>query len=190
MPGIAVIGMQWGDEGKGKVIDLLADRSSHIVRAQGGNNAGHTIVAGGIESEDLDTIGINGRAALEVREEDGFEVSADDMVSLGAGTFSSPGAGMEKVHYRAVRVDHRAGGEPKGDAHPLEEVGDFQFQELSEAISWCRCGMIEDCKTEIGLCRLADYLGFHTNLGMWRYQLPLDLQRGVQPLGLQQYVAE
>lgn len=49
MPGIAVIGMQWGDEGKGKVIDLLADRASHILRAQGGNNAGHTIVAHGIE---------------------------------------------------------------------------------------------------------------------------------------------
>ncbi len=45
MPSIAVIGMQWGDEGKGKVIDLLSERAQHIVRAQGGNNAGHTIVA-------------------------------------------------------------------------------------------------------------------------------------------------
>ncbi len=41
---IAVVGMQWGDEGKGKVIDLLAENAEHIVRAQGGNNAGHTIV--------------------------------------------------------------------------------------------------------------------------------------------------
>lgn len=41
---IAVIGMQWGDEGKGKVIDLLAEDAKHIARAQGGNNAGHTIV--------------------------------------------------------------------------------------------------------------------------------------------------
>ena len=46
---IAVVGMQWGDEGKGKVIDLLAERAEHIVRAQGGNNAGHTIVAKGKE---------------------------------------------------------------------------------------------------------------------------------------------
>ena len=45
MSGIAVIGMQWGDEGKGKVIDLLSSKARHIVRAQGGNNAGHTIVA-------------------------------------------------------------------------------------------------------------------------------------------------
>jgi len=42
---IAVIGMQWGDEGKGKVIDLLSENAHHIARAQGGNNAGHTIVA-------------------------------------------------------------------------------------------------------------------------------------------------
>lgn len=41
---IAVVGMQWGDEGKGKVIDLLAENAEHIVRAQGGNNAGHTLV--------------------------------------------------------------------------------------------------------------------------------------------------
>lgn len=46
---IAVIGLQWGDEGKGKVIDLLSARAQHIARAQGGNNAGHTIVAGGKE---------------------------------------------------------------------------------------------------------------------------------------------
>ncbi len=49
MPSIAVIGMQWGDEGKGKVIDLLSERALHIARAQGGNNAGHTIVAKGQE---------------------------------------------------------------------------------------------------------------------------------------------
>lgn len=46
---IAVIGMQWGDEGKGKVIDLLSENAQHIARAQGGNNAGHTIVAHGKE---------------------------------------------------------------------------------------------------------------------------------------------
>ena len=46
---IAVIGMQWGDEGKGKVIDLLSESAQHIARAQGGNNAGHTIVASGKE---------------------------------------------------------------------------------------------------------------------------------------------
>ncbi len=46
---VAVVGMQWGDEGKGKVIDLLSENAHHIARAQGGNNAGHTIVANGKE---------------------------------------------------------------------------------------------------------------------------------------------
>jgi adenylosuccinate synthase len=45
----AVVGMQWGDEGKGKVIDLLSEKAPHIARAQGGNNAGHTIVVKGQE---------------------------------------------------------------------------------------------------------------------------------------------
>ncbi len=47
MPATVVIGAQWGDEGKGKVVDLLAERSDVVVRFQGGNNAGHTIVADG-----------------------------------------------------------------------------------------------------------------------------------------------
>ena len=47
MPGIALVGLQWGDEGKGKVTDLLARDTAVVVRYQGGNNAGHTIVVGG-----------------------------------------------------------------------------------------------------------------------------------------------
>ena len=47
MPATVVIGAQWGDEGKGKVVDLLAQRSDVVARFQGGNNAGHTIVADG-----------------------------------------------------------------------------------------------------------------------------------------------
>src|SRR5437773_8488078 len=44
MPVIAVIGCQWGDEGKGKVVDLLAEKANVVVRCNGGTNAGHTIV--------------------------------------------------------------------------------------------------------------------------------------------------
>src|SRR5436309_2357732 len=47
MPGLVLVGAQWGDEGKGKVTDLLAERADVVVRFQGGNNAGHTIVRGG-----------------------------------------------------------------------------------------------------------------------------------------------
>jgi adenylosuccinate synthase len=47
MPGLVIVGAQWGDEGKGKIVDLLADDADVIVRFQGGNNAGHTIVRQG-----------------------------------------------------------------------------------------------------------------------------------------------
>ena len=46
MGNVAVIGAQWGDEGKGKVVDWLASRADVVVRFQGGHNAGHTLVVG------------------------------------------------------------------------------------------------------------------------------------------------
>src|SRR5829696_8326741 len=47
MPGLVIVGAQWGDEGKGKVVDLLAEQADLVIRFQGGNNAGHTIVREG-----------------------------------------------------------------------------------------------------------------------------------------------
>src|SRR3989339_296716 len=47
MPGIAIIGSQFGDEGKGKVTDFYADKADIVARYQGGNNAGHTVVVNG-----------------------------------------------------------------------------------------------------------------------------------------------
>src|SRR2546423_87750 len=47
MPGTVIVGAQWGDEGKGKITDLLAEQADAVVRFQGGNNAGHTIVRDG-----------------------------------------------------------------------------------------------------------------------------------------------
>lgn len=47
MPGIAIIGAQWGDEGKGKIVDFLAPEAKFVARYQGGANAGHTVNAGG-----------------------------------------------------------------------------------------------------------------------------------------------
>ena len=47
MPGVVIVGAQWGDEGKGKVVDLLAEQADLVIRFQGGNNAGHTIVRDG-----------------------------------------------------------------------------------------------------------------------------------------------
>ena len=47
MPATVIVGAQWGDEGKGKIVDLLAQHSDLVCRYQGGPNAGHTIIADG-----------------------------------------------------------------------------------------------------------------------------------------------
>ncbi|RYF11550.1 MAG: adenylosuccinate synthase, partial [Deltaproteobacteria bacterium] len=47
MPAVIIVGAQWGDEGKGKITDYLAQHADAVVRYQGGNNAGHTIVVDG-----------------------------------------------------------------------------------------------------------------------------------------------
>jgi ADP-ribose pyrophosphatase len=144
----------------------------------------YEIVAGGIEYGDFQGLGIDGRAAREVREEAGFQVSAEEAVALGEATVSSPAYGMEKIHYRAMRVDPEQCHQPQGDGHPLEEVGDFQFHELAKAVAWCRSGVIQDSKTEIGLLRLASYLGYLPELGIWRHELPPELERRFYRLGL------
>ncbi|MEM5769496.1 MAG: adenylosuccinate synthetase, partial [Bacillota bacterium] len=46
MASVVVLGTQWGDEGKGKIVDFLAEQADVVVRYQGGNNAGHTVVVG------------------------------------------------------------------------------------------------------------------------------------------------
>ncbi len=49
MPSLVVVGAQWGDEGKGKVVDVLATQADFVVRAQGGHNAGHTVIIEDVE---------------------------------------------------------------------------------------------------------------------------------------------
>ncbi|MEY4327066.1 MAG: Adenylosuccinate synthetase, partial [Verrucomicrobiota bacterium] len=46
MANVILVGAQWGDEGKGKIIDVLTEQSEVVVRTQGGNNAGHTVFVG------------------------------------------------------------------------------------------------------------------------------------------------
>lgn len=50
MAGYVVVGTQWGDEGKGKIVDVLANKMDYVVRFQGGNNAGHTVIVNGQKS--------------------------------------------------------------------------------------------------------------------------------------------
>ena len=59
---VILVGAQWGDEGKGKIIDLLAQKSDYIVRYQGGNNAGHTVCF-----DDEKKVDIGVRVAVEER---------------------------------------------------------------------------------------------------------------------------
>jgi adenylosuccinate synthase len=47
---VVVIGTQWGDEGKGKVVDILTEQAAAVVRFQGGHNAGHTLVIDGVKT--------------------------------------------------------------------------------------------------------------------------------------------
>jgi adenylosuccinate synthase len=49
MPNTIIIGAQWGDEGKGKIVDFLTESADVVVRPQGGNNAGHTVISGGVK---------------------------------------------------------------------------------------------------------------------------------------------
>ncbi len=49
MPGVIVVGLQWGDEGKGKIVDFLASKSDMVVRFNGGSNAGHSVVVEGVK---------------------------------------------------------------------------------------------------------------------------------------------
>src|ERR1700723_1698229 len=49
MANVVVVGVQWGDEGKGKIVDWLSSRADVVVRFQGGHNAGHTLVIGNQE---------------------------------------------------------------------------------------------------------------------------------------------
>jgi adenylosuccinate synthase len=48
MANVVVVGSQWGDEGKGKIVDWLSSRADVVVRFQGGHNAGHTLVINGV----------------------------------------------------------------------------------------------------------------------------------------------
>jgi len=116
------------------------------------------VVAGRLEPGDEGEGGISRRAAIEAREEAGFEVNAADAVVLGGGLFSSPGQTPEKVYFRAFEIDPAHQQAALGDGSPMETTHDITFVEVHDAIRRCVAGEIEDPKAEIGFRRLADYL--------------------------------
>ena len=63
MGGVVICGTQWGDEGKGMAVDLLAEGADLIVRYQGGNNAGHTVIVDGEQQHPVAS-SLKGRASF------------------------------------------------------------------------------------------------------------------------------
>ena len=93
---VVVVGTQWGDEGKGKIVDLLTDRAHAVVRFQGGHNAGHTLV-------------INGRKTVLHLIPSGI-LRANVMCLIGNGVVLSPAAlfeEMDELTGNGVDVAHR-----------------------------------------------------------------------------------
>jgi adenylosuccinate synthase len=91
----AVVGGQWGDEGKGKVVDLLAGRAEMVIRAQGGDNAGHTV------------INSQGRFALHLVPAGIFNPATTCVI--GTGVALNPSILLEEIgvlHERGVRTDN------------------------------------------------------------------------------------
>ena len=138
MPGIVLIGAQWGDEGKGKATDLIGTKVDYVARFNGGNNAGHTVVVGdesyalhllpsGIISPTTTPVIGNGVVVdpeVLFQEIDGLESRGVDcsrlLVSESAHIIAPYHRGLDKVTDRHHRPWHRPGirrqDQPRG--HP------------------------------------------------------------------------
>ena len=115
------------------------------------------IVAGLVEPGDEGEAGLRRRAAIEVAEETGYQVSPDDVVMLGTGTMPVPGLLPEREYFAAVEVDPDATGAMDGDGSPMEEGARMKWWDLEAAIAACVHGEIADFKTELGLRRFRDW---------------------------------
>src|SRR5918999_537288 len=89
MANVAIIGAQWGDEGKGKVVDLFTNEADIVVRFQGGNNAGHTLVVNG----DKTILHLVPSGALH----------RDKLCVIGNGVVVDPGILIEEIHALKAR---------------------------------------------------------------------------------------
>ena len=142
------------------------------------------LVAGILEKEDTGPEGLRRRGALEAHEEAGYALSPGEVRILGSGFFPTPGVTDEKVFLAEAEVDPEDKGEAEGDGSVMEEGATTVVRELREAIAACRRGEIVDAKTEIGLFRLADALGYVPQLGLFVEELPADLRARYSKLGL------
>ncbi len=116
------------------------------------------LVAGILEVGDHGEAGLRARAAAETLEEAGFVVAPEAIVLLGAGTYPSPGAMVEKFYFTAVEVAPAAQVALAGDGSPMEEGARTRWLPLGAAIAASTGGELADAKTELGLRRLRDWL--------------------------------
>ena len=101
---LVVIGLQWGDEGKGKVVDLLTDQAQAVVRFQGGHNAGHTLVIGGKKTVlSLIPSGIL-HAQVQCLIGNGVVLSLEALVQRGANAHRPGRAGVRAAARESRRV--------------------------------------------------------------------------------------
>jgi ADP-ribose pyrophosphatase len=143
------------------------------------------LVAGMVEADDgAGEAGLRRRAALEAQEEAGLRARAQEFEVLGGESFASPGTGDEKLYFCAAPADLSRAQPGDGDGSVMEECGELVALELGEAIEACRTGAIPDLKTEVGLLRLADHLGYLPQLGCFADELPEGLRARCASLGV------
>jgi ADP-ribose pyrophosphatase len=143
------------------------------------------IAAGVIEPHDDGADGIERRAAAEAQEECGVHVDTSGVEPLGGAMFPSPGVTDEYVYFRAARVPVDGAGGGRGDGSMMEQDQRVLVLDVADAIARCRRGEIPDMKTEIGLLRLCDRIGFVPQLGMFEDELPDDLRARYARLGVE-----
>ena len=143
------------------------------------------VVAGLLEQGDgPDREGLQRRASIEALEEVGFRLPPSSFAEIGGESFASPGTSDEKVFFCAGSTRDQAASTPSGDGTVMEESSELVRSELAEAIQACRNGEIPDMKTEIGLLRLADHLGYIPQLGCYQHELPPALKARYRRLGV------
>lgn len=142
------------------------------------------LVAGLLEQEDGGSGGLERRARLEASEEAGYDVPSVRVGRLGSGTFASPGVSDEKVYYCSAEVGQLEAGRVEGDGSAMEEGTERVVLDLREAIRRCREGTIPDMKTELGLYRLADALGYIPTLDAYVSELGPEWDRRFDALGV------
>jgi ADP-ribose pyrophosphatase len=129
-------------------------------------------------------MGTRRRGAVEAHEEAGFAVEPEQVHVLGGAFFPSPGVADEKVFLAHCEVVPGTEGDARGDGSVMEEGAELVVRELGEAIAACRREEIPDAKTEIGLLRLADAIGYLPQLAMFVDELPPELRARYSRLGL------